>query len=311
MVNKFKYLMFALFLVSSSLYLGICFGYFLSKIFYNFSRTNFRKLRKTISFKKIIKIFVNFLWKRIKNWLMNILQKVFLLMDGTDGVIEGLIVFGKKWNKRLKFKKRFQLLKRLVVNFYQLIMLHWALMDAFSFGHNLIKSIIYQINTIIQLSFVIQLLMTESIFLTIFLYGLFWIILAIFGVLLGFLFGVYTYGGSDQEYQFILFLLLRILYNNARFYEESYDEFYDALRIRSFKFSAVEKFENFSLKIIPQIDLRPLKIMFMQTDPTIQIPSPVFTDSLENITIDLISEEATNYKFELFKFYRKKRKKII
>lgn len=143
--------------------------------------------------------------------------------------------------------------------------------------------------------------MTESLFITSIVYGLYLILLAIFGVLLGFLLGVYSlYSREEEVYLFLLLLLLKILYNNG------FDDILlEPLRIRSLELRKIDEFSNFSLKSIQQINLRPLKIILTKPDQSLQIPLPVLTDPFVKIEIDFIWDESTNYEFELFKFYRK------
>ena len=78
-------------------YLSIYFGYFLSKIFFNFfdeiNKTNISKtiqFRKKFSFKNIIKIIIDFFWKLIKNWFIRIGHKFLLLIDAINKVIKAL-----------------------------------------------------------------------------------------------------------------------------------------------------------------------------------------------------------------------------
>ena len=65
-------------------YLSICFGYFLSKIFFNFfdeiNKTDLSKsiqFRKNSSLKNIKKIIIDFFRKLIKNWFLRIRGKSF------------------------------------------------------------------------------------------------------------------------------------------------------------------------------------------------------------------------------------------
>jgi hypothetical protein len=272
-------------------YVNICFGYFLSKIFYAFFDSTNIKFRKKFSFKKRIKILIDFFWKLTKDWFIRIGHKSSLLMLAINKLIQGVSLFLKKFKQLLKFKHKFRLMKELLPIFEDTFLIYCSLMSEILFLNNLK-------NWIIQWTILIKFLMTESVFITSIVYGLYLILLAIFGILLGFLLGVYRrYRGEDEVY---LLLLLKILYNNG-----FDDVLLEPLRIRSLEPRKIEEFSNFSLKSIEQIDPRPLKIILTEPDQSLQIPLPVLTDPFVKIDIDFIWYESTNYEFELFKFYIK------
>ena len=107
--------------------------------------------------------------------------------------------------------------------------------------------------------------MKESVFITRIVYGLYLILLGIFGVLLGFLLGVYR--RKDEIYVFLLLLLLKILYNKG----------FDDVLLGYLRDSSLEpNTSKFSLKTLPQIDRRPLKIILKEPDQKPQIPFPLF-----------------------------------
>jgi hypothetical protein len=113
-------------------YLSICFGYFLSKFFFNFfdeiNKTDLSKsiqFRKKFSLKNIIKIIIHFFRKLIKNWFIRIGDKFLFLIAAINKVIKALKIFRKKFKSILKFKHNFRLLKNLLL-----------IVNTYSFGTN-------------------------------------------------------------------------------------------------------------------------------------------------------------------------------
>ena len=170
-------------------------------------------------------------------------------------------------------------------------------MNEIFFLHNIIK-------WIIQLMNFIRLLMKESLFITRIVYFLYLILLGIFGIIIGFLLGVYK--REDEINAFLLLLLLKIIYN----YNNRFDDvLLEYLRDLSLETNTVEPFSKFSLKSIEQIDPRPLKIIFKEPK---QIPLPFFIieDPLVFIETEVLWEEPINYKFQLFQFYQNVSEKV-
>jgi hypothetical protein len=50
-------------------------------------------------------------------------------------------------------------------------------------------------------------------------------------------------------------------------------------------------------------------IKIIMTRPSVQTPVPVLTDRIGKIEIDFTCDESINYQFELFKFYKKRKRK--
>jgi hypothetical protein len=139
-------------------------------------------------------------------------------------------------------------------------------------------------------------LINEAVFITRSAYFLYLIFLLIFGIIIGFLFGRY-----NREYEinaFLLFLLLKILFNN-----EFDDVLLEYLHDFSLPTNTVEPFSQFPLKSIEQMDSRPLKIIFKKPE---QIPLPFFIieDPFVFIDTEVLWDDSSTYQFELFKFYR-------
>ena len=148
--------------------------------------------------------------------------------------------------------------------------------------------------------------MTESVFITRIVYGLYLIILGVFGVLLGFLLGISRREDEVNEvYVFLLLLLLKILYNNG-----FDDVLLEPLRIRSLEPRYIEEFSKFSLQVCEPSNSRPSKLFLGEFVEKPQIPLPFLGDPFVSIDIDFIFDESTNYKFELFRFYRNVNRKV-
>lgn len=150
----------------------------------------------------------------------------------------------------------------------------------------------------------IRLLMKESLFITRIVYFLYLILLGIFGIIIGFLLGIYK--REDEINTFLLLLLLKIIYNyNNRFDDVLLEYLHDL----SLETNTTETFSKFSLKSIEQIDPRPLKITLKEPEQ-ISLPFFIIENPLVFIDTQVLWDQSTNYQFELFKFYRYVNQKI-
>ena len=140
-------------------------------------------------------------------------------------------------------------------------------------------------------------LMSESVLITRVLYLLYIILLGLFGILLGFLLGVYS--RNDDIYVFILLLLLKMLYNNGLDYVV-------------LKPNKVDQFSKFSFKTIEQMNPRPLKITLIEPDqsPQTQLPFLIIKDLFVFIETEVLWDESTKYEFELYRFYQNINQKV-
>ena len=100
-------------------------------------------------------------------------------------------------------------------------------------------------------------------------------------------------------------LLLKILYNNG-----FDDVLLEPLRIRSLEPRNIEEFSKFSLQVCEPSNSRPSKLFLGEFVEKPQIPLPFLGDPFVSIDIDFIFDESTNYKFELFRFYRNVNRKV-
>ena len=148
----------------------------------------------------------------------------------------------------------------------------------------------------------IRLLMKESLFITRIVYFLYLILLGVFGIIIGFLLGVYK--REDEINAFLLLLLLKIIYNSG--FDDVLLEYLHDLSLET---NTVEPFSKFSLKSIEQIVTRPLKIIFKEPE---QIPFPflIIEDPRVFIETEVLWEEPINYKFQLFQFYQNVNEKV-
>jgi hypothetical protein len=144
--------------------------------------------------------------------------------------------------------------------------------------------------------------MKESLFIMRMVYFLYFILLGIFGITIGFLLGIYK--RENEINTFLLLLLLKIIYNN-----KFDDVLLKYLHDLSLETNIAETFSKFPLKSIEQIDPRPLKLTLKEPE---QIPLPflIIEDPLVFIDIEVLLDESTNYQFELFKFYRNVNQKV-
>ena len=283
-------------------YLNFCFGFFLSKIFYNFfdeinkaSLSKIIEFRKKFNFDNIKKSVFRYILKFFKDWIKRIGQKRLLLFEAINKVIKALKICRKKFKSILKFKHNFRLLKNLLPTFWETFLIFCSFMNEIFFLHNIIK-------WIIQLMNFIRLLMKESLFITRIVYFLYLILLGIFGIIIGFLLGIYK--REDEINTFLLLLLLKIIYNNG-----FDDVLLEYLHDFSLETNTAETFSKFSLKSIEQIDPRPLKISLKEPEQ-ISLPFLIIEDPLVFIDTEVLWDESTNYQFELFKFYRYLNQKI-
>lgn len=279
-------------------YLSVFFGYFLSKIFFNFfdeiNKIDLSKsiqFRKKFSLKNIIKIIIEVFRKLLKSWFIRIRDKFLFLIAAINKVIKALKICRKKFKSILKFKHNFRLLKNLLPIFWEIFIIFCSFVNEILFLNNII-------NWVIQLMNFIRLLMKESLFITRIVYFLYFILLGIFGIIIGFLLGVYK--REDEINAFLLLLLLKIIYNYKNRFDDVLLEYLHDLSLET---NTVEPFSKFSLKSIEQIDPRPLKIIFKEPE---QIPLPflIIEDPLVFIETEVLWEEPINYKFQLFQFYQ-------
>lgn len=279
-------------------YLSVFFGYFLSKIFFNFfdeiNKIDLSKsiqFRKKFSLKNIIKIIIEVFRKLLKSWFIRIRDKFLFLIAAINKVIKALKICRKKFKSILKFKHNFRLLKNLLPIFWEIFIIFCSFVNEILFLNNII-------NWVIQLMNFIRLLMKQSLFITRIVYFLYFILLGIFGIIIGFLLGVYK--REDEINAFLLLLLLKIIYNYKNRFDDVLLEYLHDLSLET---NTVEPFSKFSLKSIEQIDPRPLKIIFKEPE---QIPLPflIIEDPLVFIETEVLWEEPINYKFQLFQFYQ-------
>lgn len=143
----------------------------------------------------------------------------------------------------------------------------------------------------------IRLLMKESVFITRIVYFLYFILLGIFGIIIGFLLGVYKREDEKNEFfLLLLLLLLKIIYNYKNRFDDVLLEYLHDLSLET---NTVEPFSKFSLKSTEQIDPRPLKIIFKEPE---QVPLPflIIEDPLVFIETEVLWEEPINYKFQFY-----------
>ena len=285
-------------------YLNILFGFFLSKIFYDFfDEINDSSVSKIIEFRKkfnfdAIKIkFFNYILKFFKDWIKRIGLKFILLLKAIDRVIKTLKICRKKFKSILKFKYNFRLLKNLLPIFWETFLIFCSLINEILFLKNIKK-------WIFQWIVLIRLLMNESVFITRIVYFLYFILLSLFGILTGFLLGLYR--RHNHINAFLLLLLLKIIYNyNNRFDDVLLQYLYHL----SLETNTVEPFYKFSIKFSQQIIPNSVKIIFKQPEQ-ILFPFSIIEDPIIFISTEFFWEEPINFKFQLFQFYQNVNDKV-
>lgn len=151
-------------------------------------------------------------------------------------MIKAVKICSKKFKSILKFKHNFRLLKNLLPIFWETFLTFCSLVNEILFLKNIRKWVIQWIN-------LIRLLMNESVFITRIVYFLYLILLGIFGIIIGFLLGVYK--REDEINAFLLLLLLKIIYNSG--FDDVLLEYFHDLSIET---NTVEPFSKFSLKSV-------------------------------------------------------------
>jgi hypothetical protein len=284
-------------------FFNLCFGFLLSNFFHNFfysiDETTLDKSGKSsrkLNFKKIIKIFIEFFWKRLRNWFIRICQK--FLLSGKALILSGVAIkiFFKKFKSLPNFKHNFQLVKNMLLVFWETFMICWS----FSNEIFLLRNIRNWLDEWVD---IVSLLMYESLFITEIIYVLWLIFIGIFGILSGFIFGVYK--RRDEKYIFLLLFLLEILYNH-QFDDISLKNVQDSCS----ESNTIDEFSKLSFKTLQKNDMSSSKIISKEMNQKPQIPFPILSDPFLSIDSDFIWENSKNYKFELFKFYQNVNKKV-
>ena len=230
--------------------------------------------------------------------MIRIGQKYQLFMDAIEKSVRAVGIFLKRFKSLLKFKHNFRLLKNLLLIFEEAFLTFFSLVDEVLFLNKLFQWVIEWGN-------LIRLLMKESVFITRIVYGLYLILLGIFGILLGFLLGVSRHRSENEVYVFLLVLLLNILHNNG------FDNvLLELLRVHSLEPRNIEEFSKVSLRVCELRNSRPSKLFLGESVEKPQIPFTLLGDPPSSIDMDFLFEESTNYKFELFRFYRNGTQKV-
>lgn len=200
-----------------------------------------------------------------------------------------------------KFKYNFKLLKGLFPIILRALFLFWSLFNE--------VFLLLNINIFLRnwKPYLKQYLKNKTILLDLLIsrtYILYIVLLGLFGILLGFLLGIYRRQNNNKYdiydiYGFvlvILLILLRMLYINE-------------LNYVSFKPNNVDQFSKFSLKTMEQIPPR-LSILRLKKPDEISLPFLIIEDPFFFIETEILWENSKNYKFELFKLYQNINKKI-
>jgi len=159
-----------------------------------------------------------------------------LSIKAINKVIKALRICKNKFKSILKFKRNFRLLKNLLLICWETFLVFCSFVREILFLDNIINWGIQWIN-------LIRLLMNESVIITRIIYFLYLILLGIFGIIFGFLFGLYI--REDEINTFLLLLLLKIIYNNR--FDDVLLEYLSDLYLET---NTVRPFSKFLLKNI-------------------------------------------------------------
>ena len=274
-------------------YLNVCFGFFIGKIFSEINKASFSEI---IKFKK--KSVFRYILKFFKNWIKRIGKKFLSLIKAINKVIKALKTCSKKFKSILKFKYNFRLLKALLPVFEDTFLTFCSLINEILFLQNMQ-------NWVLKWIIFIRLLMNKSLFITRMVYFLYLILLSLFGIIIGFLLGVYKFKVNvhtrkDEINIFLLLFLSKIIYN-SRFNNALLKYLHDLY----LETNVVQPFSKFSFKSSREITTRPLKIIFKEPE---QILSPFFIIEDPNPVIfvetEILWKKQINCKFQLFEFYQ-------
>lgn len=228
----------------------------------------------------------------VYHWFFRVWNKGGLVFKSIDEILKALQIFNKKLKSILKFKYNLRLLNKLLLIFFEVFQIVVSFLNEVLLVHNSIKFVI-------QWKAFIFLLMSEYMLITRVVYILYFIFLGLFGIILGFIFGLYK--RNEEIYVFTLVFFLKLLYNNG------FDYFLD---FESLEPTKINQFSKFSLQTVKQISASSSKIMLPEFDHKSQIPWPILSDPFVSIETNFIWEQSQNYKFELFKFYGSVNSKI-
>lgn len=291
-------------LVSYYFYRSVYFGYYLSKIFFTFfdeinkaDSSKSSKLKKKFSSENIKKTISDFFWKIFKNWYLRVVQKFVLLAKAISKVAKALKIFKRKF-RILKFRRNLQLLKLLLL----------VLLSAFRIILSFVNEILLLSNIyrwIIQWRSFIQLLMTESVFITRVIYFLYLVLIGLFGLIIGIWLGIYQYVNEVELKAELLLLLVQlfIIHRSETILLESLPNLF-------LEANTADLSLDFPLKSIEQIEPRPPKIVFSEPKKR-SFPFPIIEDPYIFIEIEVIPDEKINYQFELWQLYRHENSKKI
>lgn len=282
---------------------SLFFGHYLCIEFYKFLNYIYQK-----DIYKNIKIRRKFSIENLKNFLFHYFLNIF--ETSVSETLHRLLHMGQGLG--LMFRVGYELLKNFKSWFkiknnnnynFKLLKVLWGTLTEFclycfsicnnmNFLHRklrLIKNIFYY--------YCMFLLLSDILILTIFFVALGLLVLIIFGLLIGFLIGIYQH--EDDIYVLVLILLLQILYRNGCV--RNFEDFYST----SIEQNKLTEISKFPLKPLELMDVNPTKIVFKGFDFTPQIFLPIFNDPILWLDVECIIERPYQYNIELFKVYKK------
>ena len=217
-------------------------------------------------------------------------------MSALDRSMTAIQIFLKKFLKSpFRFKRNFYRFKILLDIFAETFLIYGSFINEILFFNHII-------NWLIQWRNLIQFLVKESLCITTIVYALYFILLGLFGILVGFLLGLYRRKYQIEDIYLFFLLLLFYILSHKGFDDILLDDLSDS--------SIATNTEEFSFKLLPQIKSRSVKLILKQTEQIQQIPFLILDDPSLNIQIDFVWEESIQYKFQLFELYQNLNEKV-
>ena len=293
--NKSSKIMILIILLWS--YINFCLGYFLYELVYNFfGKTHKFNLFEKVRFKKIfnlknitvlVKFVFNYILESVKNWWSRVHEKINLVSQLVPEIIQSMKIFKKKFKSIWEFQRNFLLIKNLLIVFWQAFKIICSLISEFFVLHNMFKFLVKSREFAL-------ILISEYVLIVKFVYIIYFIIIGLFSMLVGFLLSIYK---TDKKiYILTLLIFLQSLYINV---------FNSIL----FEPDKIKHLQELNFKPVKQISINPSKLTFQKQFQRQLIPLPILIDPFILINVEIVWKKEL-YEFELLKFCQEINKKI-
>jgi hypothetical protein len=281
-------------------YINFCLGYFLYELVYNFfGIMHKRNLFENIRFKKIfnsknmtflVKFVFNYISESVKDWWKRVCEKTNLISQSVPEIIRAMKIFKKKFKSILQFKRNFLLIKNLLIVFWQAFKILCSFISEFFVLFNMFKFLLKSREFAL-------ILISEYVVIIKFVYVIYFILIGLFSVLMGFLLSMYK---TDKKiYVLTILIFLQSLYINV----------FNSILFESNKIKHLQELQKLNFKPVKQIRANPSKLIFQKLDQSKLIPLPILIDPFILIDVEIVWKKEL-YEFELLKFCQEINKKI-